>query len=101
MFITRKHLPRRTFLRGLGTAIALPVLDSMTPAFAGPGVNSKVPNRLLFTYVPIGAVMNEWTPEGIGKDFQFKRVLKPLEAFRDEICILGGLDHHNGNALVD
>lgn len=100
MFVSRKHLPRRSFLRGLGAAVSLPMLDSMVPAFAAPGA-AKAPNRLLFTYVPIGAVMEEWWPEGSGKDFKLKRVLKPLEPFRNDLCILGGLDNQNGNALGD
>ena len=58
MLVTRKHLPRRTFLKGVGTAIALPFLVSMVPAFAAPAA-SQAPNRLFFTYIPIGAIMEE------------------------------------------
>ena len=58
--ITRKHLARRTFLGGMGAALALPMLDSMAPAFAAPGV--KAPTRLLFTYIPSGATMADWIP---------------------------------------
>jgi Protein of unknown function (DUF1552) len=102
--ITRKHLPRRTFLQGMGTAIALPMLDAMTPALASittPGAHAKAPVRLSFVYVPNGIVMKDWRPKGIGKEFEFTRILKPLEAFREDLFVLSGLDDHNGNALGD
>lgn len=102
MFVTRKHLPRRTFLKGLGTAVALPFLDSMVPAMAATtAAATQYPNRLLFTYIPIGAIMDEWFPTGGEKDFQFKRILKPLTPFRDDITVIAGLDHQNGYALGD
>jgi hypothetical protein len=101
MLVTRKHLPRRTFLRGMGAAVALPFLESMVPAFAAPALASAAPNRLLFTYIPIGAIMEEWFPTGSEKDFQFKRILKPLSGFQGDFSVLGGLDHHNGYALGD
>jgi hypothetical protein len=100
MLVTRKALHRRTLLKGLGTAIALPFLDSMVPAFAAPSA-SQYPDRLLFTYIPIGAIMDEWFPTGSERDFQFKRILQPLSAFRDDLCVIGGLDHHTGYALGD
>ncbi len=100
MLITRKHLSRRMVLRGLGTAIALPFLDSMVPAFAAPG-STTFPNRLFFTYIPTGAVMEEWFPTGGERDFEFKRILKPLADFKQDVCVLGGLDHHTGLALGD
>jgi Protein of unknown function (DUF1552) len=101
MIVTRKHLPRRTFLRGVGAALALPMLDSMVPAFAAPGLNAKAPARLLFTYIPSGATMADWTPAGEGKDYQMSRILKPIAAFRDDFSVLGGLDHHQAEALGD
>jgi hypothetical protein len=101
MLVTRKHLSRRTLLRGLGTAIALPFLDSMVPAFAAPSLGSQFPNRLLFTYIPIGAIMEEWFPDGGETDFQFRRILKSLTPFREDLLVLGGLDHHTGYALGD
>ena len=65
MIITRKHLPRRTFLRGLGTAIALPMLDAMAPALARPRRTAgKAARRLAFAYIPNGAIMQHWTPKG-------------------------------------
>lgn len=99
MFITGKHLPRRTFLKATGTAIALPFLDAMTPA--GTAFRAKAPVRLAFVYVPNGIVMKDWTPEGVGSNFEFKRILKPLERYREDVFVLTGLDDHNGNALGD
>ena len=99
MMITRKHLPRRTFLKGMGTAIALPMLDAMTPALTA--ASGATPARLSFVYVPNGIVMKDWTPKTVGKEFEFTRILKPLEAFREDILVLSGLDDRNGNALGD
>ena len=100
MIVTGKQLPRRTFLKGMGAAIALPVLDAMTPAFAGPRVGQS-PHRLAFTYVPNGVTMADWTPAAQGASFEFTRILKPLERFREETLVLSGLAHRNGNALGD
>ncbi|MFL6275236.1 MAG: DUF1552 domain-containing protein [Blastocatellia bacterium] len=102
MIITRRHLPRRTFLKGVGTAIALPMLDAMVPALASSATaNVTAPVRLAFVYVPNGIVMKDWTPKTAGKAFEFTRILKPLEPFRDDLLVLSGLDDHNGNALGD
>src|SRR4051794_26863950 len=101
MLVTRKRLSRRTMLRGLGTALALPFIDSMVPAFAGPSAGAAFPNRLFFTYIPIGAIMDEWYPTGGETGFEFKRILKPVQEFREHITVLGGLDHHTGYALGD
>lgn len=99
MLITRKHLPRRTFLKGIGTAIALPMLDAMTPALSA---QTKPPVRLAFLYVPNGVVnINWWKPAQTGKNYEFTRILKPLEALREDFFVLSGLDDHNGNALGD
>src|SRR5947209_18298602 len=93
MIVTRKHLPRRTFLKGLGTAIALPMLDAMTPAFGASGsVKGKTAVRLAFVYAPTGMMMPDWTPKSAGKDFEFTRILKPLEPFRQDMLVLTGLD---------
>ncbi len=101
MIITRKRLHRRTFLKGIGAAIALPLLDSMTPAFAGPAALNQAPTRLFFTYIPIGATMDQWVPKGTGADYEMSRILKPLTAFRDDFCVLSGLDHHQADELGD
>jgi hypothetical protein len=101
MIVMRKHLPRRTFLKGMGAAVALPMLDAMTPAFARAAALPKAPLRLAFTYVPNGVTMADWTPKGEGAGFEYSRVLKPLERFREDTLVLSGLGHHNGNALGD
>ena len=101
MIITRKHLHRRTFLRGMGAVVALPVLDAMTPAFAGQARSSIAPRRLAFTYVPNGVTMADWTPKSAGLGFEYSRVLKPLERFREQTLVLSGLAHRNGYALGD
>jgi hypothetical protein len=102
MIITGKRLPRRTFLQGVGTVIALPMLDAMVPAFARPaGLDLKAPIRMAFVYVPNGIVMKDWTPKTTGKDYEFTRILKPLEAFREDLMVLSNLDSHTGNALGD
>jgi hypothetical protein len=87
-FITRKHLPRRLFLRGAGTALALPLLESMTPAFAA-APPAKV--RLAAIYFPHGATMDKWTPAADGPGFAFSEILKPLEPFRRHINVVSGL----------
>ena len=98
MNLTKKSLPRRTFLRGMGVAMALPMLDAMTPAFAsGP----KAPVRLGFVYVPNGIIMNKWTPTGEGSGFQFASTMKPLEAFRENLLVFSGLAQVQGRALGD
>jgi uncharacterized protein DUF1552 len=102
MIITGKRLPRRTFLRGLGTVVALPMLDAMVPAFARRHVfDLKPPVRSAFVYVPNGIVMSDWTPKTLGKGYEFTRILKPLEAFRDDLLILSNLDSRTGNSLGD
>jgi Protein of unknown function (DUF1552) len=102
VIVTRRHLPRRTFLKGMGAAIALPFMDAMTPAFARRvGAAGGAPLRLAFTYVPNGVTMADWTPVADGAGFEFTRILKPLEAFRQDTLVLSGLAHRNGLALGD
>ena len=92
MVITKKYLPRRTVLRGLGATLALPFLDGMVPAFAAIRNSAANPvRRLGAMYTPNGMEMRQWGPEGEGKNFEFSRILKPLEPFRDHLNILSGL----------
>ena len=100
MIVTRMHLPRRSFLKGMGAVIALPMLDAMTPAFAAPRFQAR-PVRLGFTYVPNGITMVDWTPKGTGAGFEFSRVMKPLEPFRQDMLVMSGLAQRNGQALGD
>ena len=103
MIITGKHLHRRTFLRGLGAAVALPMLDAMRPALASPAntAATKAPLRLAFTYIPNGVTMKDWRPTITGADFAMSPILKPLENFREDLLVLSGLDHQNADALGD
>ena len=96
--ITRKSLPRRTFLRGAGAALALPVLDSMTPALTAAAAQ---PARMAFIYHPVGMIMDRWTPKQVGDGIEFTAAAKPLEPFRDNLNILTGLAQVQGRALGD
>ena len=80
MFIWNTHLDRRTFLRGMGATVALPLLDAMIPA-RGLLASSQRP-RLAFVYFPHGALQDEWQPKKIGRDFEFPYIIKPLESYR-------------------
>jgi hypothetical protein len=94
MFITKKHLDRRTFLRGAGTAIALPFLDAMMPAHA----QSAGAQRLRFgaVYVPNGIYPGMWHPEKVGKDFEFNQIMKPLEPLRDYVTTISRMKAPDG-----
>ncbi len=92
MIVTKKALPRRTLLRGIGATLALPLLDSMVPAFAAAGIDVPPVKRLGVVYVPNGMTMKEWTPETEGAGFALTPVLSPLEPYRDRILVLSGLN---------
>ena len=96
-----KHIPRRTVLRGLGTMIALPFLDSMVPAFASPLLRKSRPRRMAFVYIPNGAIMEDWTPAKLGAGYDLGPILKPLEPFREDLLVLTGLAQYQGNSLGD
>ena len=89
MIITKKAIPRRTLLRGIGAALALPTLDAMIPALAS--TSGKPIKRLGIVYVPNGMRMDHWTPSTVGSGFEFPSILKPMEPFRDQLQILSGL----------
>ena len=94
MFITKTHIPRRTFLRGMGVTLALPLLESMVPArTAIAQTAAKGAPRLGFVYIPHGAIMSKWTPATEGAGFEFTPILKPLEPFRDYVNVVTGLGH--------
>jgi Protein of unknown function (DUF1552) len=93
-FITKRHLPRRTFLRGVGATVALPLLDSMLPAQTRLSKTAAAPkNRLGCIYVPHGATMYKWTPEKNGTDFELPEILAPLQKIRDRVTIISNLAH--------
>ncbi|MBL8230745.1 MAG: DUF1552 domain-containing protein [Bryobacterales bacterium] len=91
--ILRKHLSRRTLLRGAGVAFGLPWLDAMRPAFAATS-GGQGARRVAVVYVPNGIIMNQWLPPKTGVDFEFTRILKPLERFRSDITLVSGLSNH-------
>ena len=91
--ITRRAIPRRTLLRGLGAAVALPMLDSMVPALSALGAPAATPTvRFGAVYVPNGMVMQNWTPAAVGTDFELTPILEPLAAFRDQMLVVSGLN---------
>jgi len=94
MFITKMHLSRRTFLRGMGVSMALPFLESMVPA-ATPFAQTaaKAGTRLGCIYVPHGATMDKWTPDAEGTAFTFSDILQPLAPFRDRVNVISDLSH--------
>ena len=98
MFLKKIALDRRSFLRGVGATLALPLLDAMAPAFAAPG---KAIPRLSFMYIPNGINLSQWTPAGSGKEFTFSPTLKSLEPFRDRVNILSGLSLHSADRMND
>jgi glutaredoxin-related protein len=92
MFITKKHLSRRTFLRGAGAAVSLPFLESMVPAQTPLAKTAASPMaRWGFIYVPHGSIMRQWTPAKEGADFEFSPILKPLEPLRNYVTVVTGL----------
>jgi len=95
MFITKKHLSRRTVLRGVGATLALPLLDAMIPArtaLAHTPAGNPYP-KLAFVYFPHGAIMSKWTPEAEGKSFELPALLEPLRPFKRQLTIVSGLEN--------
>ena len=92
MIVTRKAIARRTVLRGIGTTLALPLLDSMVPALSALRQTAASPIlRLGVVYVPNGMMMDRWSPSAEGAGVEFKPIMKPLEPFRDRVLVLSGL----------
>ena len=99
MFITKISLPRRTFLRGVGVTVALPLLDAMVPAATALAQTAaKRPPRFGFIYVPHGADMASWTPATAGTDFELSPTLKTLEAFKQQMVVISNLKRAGGQA---
>jgi len=92
MIITKKSIPRRMMLRGIGASLALPLLDGMVPAAVPLRKTAAKPvRRLGVVYVPNGMMMDHWTPAAEGTDFDFPSILEPLEPFRDSVQMLSGM----------
>src|SRR5437762_9062165 len=90
------QIPRRTFLKGLGTVISLPLLEAMLPpaglrADDAPGAATEFPRRMAFVYIPNGANMEDWTPKTAGADYELPYTLQPLAPPRNDIQVISGL----------
>jgi hypothetical protein len=107
MIITKKALPRRTVLRGMGVTLALPLLDAMVPALSVVAKTAAKPaQRYGFFYMPNGVAMNHtgvnyWKPETVGANFEFSPILKPLEPFRNQVTVVSGLHNRSAESLGD
>ena len=99
MMIFKKAIPRRTFLRGAGVALALPVLDSMVPAMAAVNDTGKKPLRISTVFVPNGRIMAKWTPKTDGVGFEISPTLAPLKAYKDQLTVLTGLNIKAADAV--
>src|SRR5207249_11081791 len=103
MYLTRKHLSRRTLLKGAGVAVGLPLLDAMTAAGTALAQTAAKPKlRAGFFYMPHGAVMwntkhgkemDRWTPSGVGADFKLSPILEPLEKYKHLVTSFGNLEN--------
>jgi len=100
MIITKKHLSRRTFLRGTGVAMALPLLDAMVPALTAEAQTAAAsPFRFGVVYMPCGVYPDVWHPDEAGSDFTFKKVMLPLEPFRDKLVTISGMQAPWGESV--
>lgn len=93
MFVTKRSMSRRTFLRGAaGATLALPLLDAMVPALTASSLTAAAPRkRLGFVYVPNGVIVDQFVPAKEGSDFAISTILKPLEAFQNQLVVVSGM----------
>ena len=89
------RIGRRTFLRGFGTALALPWMESLAWAAPNP------PRRMAFLFIPNGVHIPDWTPKQVGEDYVLQRLLDPLVPHKQDLLVLSGLAHNNARALGD
>src|SRR5688500_6779419 len=102
MFVTKRHIPRRTFLRGAGVTLALPLLESMVPALTPARLTAAAPvRRFVGLRHPHGALPCYWSPTQEGRDFEFSFITKPLEPFRNRVVLISGLDMPEAMATTD
>src|SRR5688500_19085325 len=99
MFVTGKSLPRRTFLRAMGTTVALPFLDAMVPALSARAIEPT--RRLGFVYIANGVIQNLWNPATTGRGFDLPPTLQPFAGVRDHITVLSGLSHLQADTFGD
>src|SRR5438876_8804785 len=96
MIITKKALPRRTFLRGVGASLALPLLDAMVPAMTALAATPANPvRRLGFVYIPMGANISQWTPPGSGKLTELSPSLQSLAPVADQLTVITNMELRN------
>src|SRR3954466_12246048 len=98
MFITKLAIPRRTFLRGVGAAIALPMLDAMAPALSAA---PKATPRVSFIYISNGVIQDQWTPATTGAGYELTPILRPLAAHKSHINVISGLAHLQADTFGD
>ncbi len=94
-------LPRRTFLKGVGATLGLPVLNAMLPSNGWAAGATGAPNRMAFVFVPNGVIVPDWTPKGEGADWQLSPTLEPLASVKDHLCVMTGLAQDNAEAKGD
>ncbi len=99
MFIFKKAIPRRAFLRGVGASIALPAISAMFPALASVKDKQEIPRRFSIIFAPNGQNMQDWTPGTFGKSFQLTPTLQPLAPYKDQLFVLSGLNNPSGDPL--
>src|SRR5215510_6869850 len=96
MFISKASLPRRTFLHGMGAALALPLLDAMVPALSAMAQTAAKPvRRLGFVYIPMGSNISMWTPKMEGRITELSPTLAPLTPFLDQVTVVTNLELRN------
>ena len=99
MFISRKHISRRTVLRGMGVSLSLPFLEAMVPAATALAKTAAAPKpRMGFFYFPHGAIMEKWTPTAVGSDFEISPILVPLQPFKRQLTIVSNLGNKPGES---
>lgn len=100
--MSRSELPRRTFLKGVGTTMALPLLEAMLPArVLASSPTSELPTRMAFVFFPNGAIMPQWKSSGEGTDFELSETLQPLAHHKQDLLVFSGLTQHHGRANGD
>ncbi len=100
-YLTKKHLHRRTVLKGMGASVALPLLEAMVPAGTALAKTAAAPKpHMMFIYFPHGAIMDQWTPDKTGADFDIKPILKPLEPFKKQLTVVTGLENKHAAGPV-
>src|SRR5262245_23301578 len=98
MIVTKMALPRRTFLRGIGATLALPLLDAMVPALSAAAKTASPVKRLGFVYLPMAAAPGQWSPAGEGPITELSPILNPLTPYLDRLTVLSNLEHKNAYA---